>query len=65
MLPRPRPGGNRSAEKRAVVRNERVMIRTTTTVTLTADQRAVDGAVAAEFLPTLKGLLEEPGLMRV
>ena len=32
-------------------------------VTLSADHRAVDGAAAAEFLRTLKGMLEEPGLM--
>jgi pyruvate dehydrogenase E2 component (dihydrolipoamide acetyltransferase) len=32
------------------------------TMTLTCDHRAVDGAVAAEFLQTVKDLLEEPGL---
>ena len=32
-------------------------------VTLSADHRAVDGAVAADFLRTLKNLLEEPGMM--
>jgi pyruvate dehydrogenase E2 component (dihydrolipoamide acetyltransferase) len=30
------------------------------TLTLTADHRAVDGAMAARFLQTVKGLLEEP-----
>ena len=35
------------------------------TVTLSADHRVVDGATAAEFLRTLKGLLEEPGMMLV
>jgi pyruvate dehydrogenase E2 component (dihydrolipoamide acetyltransferase) len=54
-----------SAEKRAVVRNDQIVARTMMTLTLSADHRAVDGAVAAEFLRTLKGLLEEPGLMLV
>ncbi len=54
-----------SAERRAVVRNDQVVARTMMTLTLSADHRAVDGAVAAEFLRTLKGLLEEPGLMLV
>ena len=36
---------------------------TVMTVTLTADHRAVDGAMAAEFLRTLKRLLEEPASM--
>jgi pyruvate dehydrogenase E2 component (dihydrolipoamide acetyltransferase) len=54
-----------SAEKRAVVRNDQIIARTMLTLTLSADHRAVDGAVAAEFLRTLKGLLEEPGLMLV
>jgi pyruvate dehydrogenase E2 component (dihydrolipoamide acetyltransferase) len=39
--------------------------RTMMMLTLSADHRPVDGAVAAEFLRTLKGLLEEPGLMLV
>jgi pyruvate dehydrogenase E2 component (dihydrolipoamide acetyltransferase) len=54
-----------SAEKRAVVRNDQIVARTMLTVTLSADHRAVDGATAAEFLRTLKGLLEEPALMLV
>jgi pyruvate dehydrogenase E2 component (dihydrolipoamide acetyltransferase) len=54
-----------AAEKRAVVRNDQIVARTVMTLTLSADHRAVDGAVAAEFLRTLKGLLEEPGLMLV
>ena len=32
------------------------------TMTLTCDHRAVDGAAAAEFLRTVKELLEEPAL---
>jgi pyruvate dehydrogenase E2 component (dihydrolipoamide acetyltransferase) len=53
------------AEKRAVVRNDQIVARTTMNLTLSADHRAVDGATAAEFLRTLKGLLEEPGMMLV
>jgi pyruvate dehydrogenase E2 component (dihydrolipoamide acetyltransferase) len=54
-----------SAEKRPVVRDGQVVARLMMTLTLSADHRAVDGAVAAEFLRTLKGLMEEPGLMLV
>jgi len=52
-----------AAEKRAVVRDNQVVPRTTMNVTLSADHRAVDGATAAEFLRTLRQLLEEPGMM--
>ena len=40
-----------------------IVARTMLTLTLSADHRAVDGATAAEFLRTLKGLLEEPAMM--
>lgn len=52
-----------AVEKRAAVINDQVVARTMMTVTLSVDHRAVDGATAAEFLRTLKQLLEEPGLM--
>jgi pyruvate dehydrogenase E2 component (dihydrolipoamide acetyltransferase) len=52
-----------AAEKRPVVVGDHLAIGTVMTVTLTADHRAVDGAMAAEFLRTLKGLLEEPASM--
>ena len=52
-----------SAEKRPIVENDALTIGTVMTVTLTADHRAVDGASAAEFLRTFKGLLEEPASM--
>lgn len=54
-----------AAEKRAVVRRDQVVARWTMSLTLSVDHRAVDGAMAAEFLRTLKGLLEEPGMMLV
>jgi pyruvate dehydrogenase E2 component (dihydrolipoamide acetyltransferase) len=52
-----------AAEKRPVVVGDALAVGTVMTVTLTTDHRAVDGAMAAEFLRTLKGLLEEPALM--
>ena len=54
-----------SAEKRAVVRGDQIVARTIMTLTLSADHRCVDGATGAEFLRTLKQLLEEPGMMLV
>jgi pyruvate dehydrogenase E2 component (dihydrolipoamide acetyltransferase) len=54
-----------AAEKRAVVRDDQIVARNMMTVTLSADHRVVDGATAADFLRTLKGLLEEPGMMLV
>jgi pyruvate dehydrogenase E2 component (dihydrolipoamide acetyltransferase) len=54
-----------AALKRPVVENDRIEIGTVMTITLTADHRAVDGAMAAQFLQTLKGLLEEPASMLV
>jgi pyruvate dehydrogenase E2 component (dihydrolipoamide acetyltransferase) len=52
-----------AAEKRPVVQGDSLVVGTVMTVTMTADHRAVDGALAAEFLRTLKGLLEEPASM--
>jgi pyruvate dehydrogenase E2 component (dihydrolipoamide acetyltransferase) len=52
-----------AAEKRPVWRGESVVGRTIMNVTLSADHRAVDGATAAEFLRTLKDLLQEPAMM--
>ncbi|MCC6422780.1 MAG: 2-oxo acid dehydrogenase subunit E2 [Phycisphaerales bacterium] len=54
-----------AAEKRPVVRNDQIVARTMLTVTLSADHRAVDGSTAADFLRTLKNLLEEPAMMLV
>lgn len=52
-----------AAEPRAVVHDGAVAVRHRMKVTLSGDHRAVDGANAAEFLRTLKGLLEEPATM--
>ena len=43
-----------------VVKNGQVVPGNVMNVTLTCDHRAVDGAIGAAFLQTLKGLLEEP-----
>ncbi len=52
-----------SAQQRPAVVEGQIAARTMMTVTLSADHRAVDGATAAEFLRTLRQLLEEPGMM--
>ncbi|NNM55990.1 pyruvate dehydrogenase complex dihydrolipoamide acetyltransferase [Acidocella sp.] len=49
-----------AGEKRAVVKNDQIVIATMMTVTLSVDHRVVDGALGAQFLATLKGLLEDP-----
>lgn len=49
------------AEARPVVVDGSIAIRTILTATLSADHRAVDGAVAARFLGRLKERLEAPG----
>jgi pyruvate dehydrogenase E2 component (dihydrolipoamide acetyltransferase) len=49
-------------EEKPVVVDGDLEIRPMMTLTLTSDHRAVDGAVAAEFLGTLRSLLEEPAL---
>ncbi len=51
------------AHKRPGVEGDRLVVGTVMTLTLTADHRAVDGAMGAEFLQTLRGLLEEPTSM--
>jgi pyruvate dehydrogenase E2 component (dihydrolipoamide acetyltransferase) len=51
-----------AVEERAVPLDGAVAIRPLMTMTLTCDHRALDGAVAADFLRTVKTFLEEPGL---
>jgi len=52
-----------ATEDRAVAVDGQLAVRPTMIVTGTFDHRAVDGAPAADFLQTVKELLEEPGLM--
>jgi pyruvate dehydrogenase E2 component (dihydrolipoamide acetyltransferase) len=49
-----------AAEKRAVVRDEAVVMRTLLTATLSVDHRSVDGAVGARLLAAIKTAIEEP-----
>ena len=51
-----------ATEDRPVARDGEVVIRPTMSMTLTVDHRAVDGAPAADFLRTVKAMLELPGL---
>ena len=51
-----------STEEKAVARDGQVVIAPTMTMTITCDHRAIDGADGAEFLRTVKELLEEPAL---
>ena len=51
-----------AVEEKPVVREGEITVRPLMDLTLTCDHRAVDGAVAAEFLATVRSMLEEPGL---
>jgi pyruvate dehydrogenase E2 component (dihydrolipoamide acetyltransferase) len=49
-----------ASEKRAVVIDDKIEIRTMMTATLSCDHRVLDGADAAEIMQTLKGYIEKP-----
>jgi pyruvate dehydrogenase E2 component (dihydrolipoamide acetyltransferase) len=51
-----------STQERVVVRDGEFVAVPTMTMTLTCDHRAIDGAVGAQFLETLKQLVEQPAL---
>jgi pyruvate dehydrogenase E2 component (dihydrolipoamide acetyltransferase) len=51
-----------TTEERPVVRDGEVTVRPLMSMTITCDHRAVDGADGAEFLRTVKELVEEPSL---
>jgi pyruvate dehydrogenase E2 component (dihydrolipoamide acetyltransferase) len=51
-----------ASEERVVVENGSFVARPLMTMTLTCDHRAIDGAVGADFLRTLKQLVENPAL---
>ncbi len=49
-----------AGEPRAVVKNGALAIATVMTCQLSVDHRVIDGSLAAEFMQTLKGLIENP-----
>ncbi len=49
-----------AGEPRPVVKNGQLAVATVMSCTLSADHRAVDGAVGAEFMAAFKKLIEEP-----
>ena len=51
-----------AVEEKPVVRDGEITARPLMSLTLTCDHRAVDGADAADFLRTVRSMLEEPGL---
>ena len=51
-----------AVEEKPVVREGEFVARPLMSLTLTCDHRAVDGADAADFLRTVRSMLEEPGL---
>jgi pyruvate dehydrogenase E2 component (dihydrolipoyllysine-residue acetyltransferase) len=51
-----------ASEERVVVEDGAFVARPLMTMTLTCDHRAIDGAVGADFLRTLKQLVESPAL---
>ena len=54
-----------ATEEKPVVRDGQVVVRPLMSMTITCDHRAIDGADGAEFLRTVKELLEEPALALV
>ena len=51
-----------ATQDRVVPRNGEFAVQPTMTMTLTCDHRAIDGAVGAQFLQTLKQYVEQPAL---
>jgi pyruvate dehydrogenase E2 component (dihydrolipoamide acetyltransferase) len=52
-----------AGKKKPVVRGESLAVATVMRVSLSSDHRAIDGAVAAQFVQALKGYLENPASM--
>jgi len=52
-----------AGEKRVIVKDGEVAIATVMSCTLSVDHRAVDGALGAKFLQSIKKIIEQPDLM--
>jgi pyruvate dehydrogenase E2 component (dihydrolipoamide acetyltransferase) len=52
-----------AGEQRAVVKNGQLAVATVMSCTLSCDHRVVDGAVGAEYMQALKGIIENPLMM--
>lgn len=49
-----------ASEKRAIVKNDQIVMATMMTATISCDHRVLDGANSAELMQTLKGYIEKP-----
>lgn len=54
-----------TAEKRAVIEQDSIVIRQMVTATLSCDHRVIDGALGAQFLAAFKQFVENPALILV
>jgi pyruvate dehydrogenase E2 component (dihydrolipoamide acetyltransferase) len=54
-----------AGEERVVARKGEMVIRNMMNCTLAVDHRAVDGAMGAQFLQTLRAYIEQPAAMLV
>jgi pyruvate dehydrogenase E2 component (dihydrolipoamide acetyltransferase) len=54
-----------AVEERVIVEDGEAMIAPRMKMTMSCDHRVVDGAMGAVFLQTLRGMLEEPGMVMV
>ena len=54
-----------AAEEKPVVRDGELTVGHEMQATMSSDHRVIDGAMAAQYLATLKGMIESPGTVLV